>query len=83
MATATEPLAFKVGLETMDRVVLRPGREFTDDGVFDFCQHQHKLLRIERNADGEISIMPPVGYEGTFAEGRVYDLKQIYDELDA
>lgn len=71
MATATEPLAFKVDLETMDRVVLRPGREFTDDDFFDFCQQQHELLRIERNAKGEIIIMPPVGFEGASIETEV------------
>jgi Uma2 family endonuclease len=77
MATATEPLAFKVDLETMDRVILRPGREFTDDDFFDFCQRQHKLLRIERNAEGEIIIMPPVGYEGGSIETEV--LGELWD----
>lgn len=82
MATATDPLVFKVDLETMERAVLRPGPEFTDDDFFDFCQQQHKLLRIERNAEGDIIIMPPVGYEGTFAEGKVYEQLSLWARRD-
>lgn len=73
MATATDPLVFTLDLETINRAVLRPPPGFTDDDFFDFCQQQHKLLRIERNADGEIIIMAPVGFEGGAIEGWVYE----------
>ena len=45
-------------------------KPMSDDDFFDFCQ-QHRDLRIERNSDGEINIMPP-----TFSEtgGRNFTL---------
>jgi Uma2 family endonuclease len=63
---ATLPLA--LDLATLDRVVVRPGPEFTDDNLFEFCQEQHSLLRIERNSEGEIIIMAPAGMESGFIE---------------
>src|SRR5581483_11154937 len=62
---AALPLALDVA--TLDRVVLRPGPEFSDDDFFEFCQ-EHENLRIERNSEGEVIIMPPVGLEGSFSE---------------
>jgi Uma2 family endonuclease len=62
---------------------LRPGREFTDDDFFDFCQQQHELLRIERNAEGEIIIMPPVGFEGGATEGWVFVQLSAWAKRDA
>ncbi len=38
----------------------RPFVELTDDEFFEFCQRTHDV-RIERNAEGEILIMPPTG----------------------
>ena len=61
---ATLPLA--LDLATLERVILRPGPEFTEDDFFEFCQEQHSLLRIERNSDGEIIIMAPAGFESDF-----------------
>lgn len=61
---ATLPLA--LDLATLDRVVVRPGPEFTEDDFFEFCQEQHSLLRIERNSEGEIIIMAPAGFESDF-----------------
>jgi Uma2 family endonuclease len=63
---ATLPLA--LDLATLDRVVVRPGPEFTEDDFFEFCQEQHSLLRIERNSEGEIIIMAPAGMESGFIE---------------
>src|SRR5438477_146574 len=60
---ATLPLALDIA--TLERVVLRPGPEFTDDDFFEFCQ-EHSLLRIERNSEGEVIIMAPAGLESDF-----------------
>jgi Uma2 family endonuclease len=60
---ATLPLA--LDLATLDRVVVRPAPEFTEDDFFEFCQ-EHSLLRIERNSEGEIIIMAPAGLESDF-----------------
>jgi Uma2 family endonuclease len=57
---ATLPLALDIA--TLQRVVLRPGPEFTEDNFFEFCQ-EHSLLRIERNSEGEVIIMAPAGFE--------------------
>ncbi len=54
------PLALDVA--TLERVVLRPDPQLSDDEFFDFCQ-EHALLRIERNAEGEIIIMAPAGFD--------------------
>jgi Uma2 family endonuclease len=63
---ATLPLA--LDLATLDRVVVRPGPEFTEDDFFEFCQEQHSLLRIERNSEGEIIMLAPAGMESGFIE---------------
>jgi len=71
-ATATPALPLVLDLDTLERVVLRPPPGFSDDDFFDFCQQkQHQLFRIERNAEGDIIIMAPVGYEGGFVEADV------------
>ncbi|HEY9834967.1 MAG TPA: Uma2 family endonuclease [Stenomitos sp.] len=41
---------------------LQPIINLTDDQFFEFCQINHDL-RIERNATGELLIMPPTGSE--------------------
>jgi Uma2 family endonuclease len=60
---ATLPLA--LDLATLDRVVVRPGPEFTEDDFFEFCQ-EHSLLQVERNSQGEIIVMAPSGLESDF-----------------
>ena len=60
---ATLPLALDIA--TLERVVLRPDPSFSNDDFFDFCQ-QHELLRIERNAEGEIVIMTPAGFDSNW-----------------
>lgn len=71
-ATATPTLPLVLDLDTAERVVVRLERDLTDDEFFDFCQQpQFELFRIERNADGDIIIMPPVGLGGGFNETMV------------
>lgn len=41
---------------------LRPVIEMTDDQFFEFCQI-NRDVRIERNAQGELIVMPPTGIE--------------------
>jgi len=71
-ATATPTLPLVLDLDTAERVVVRLERDLTDDEFFEFCQQpQFELFRIERNADGDIIIMPPVGLGGGFNETKV------------
>lgn len=60
-AVLEKPVINEFGLS---RFVLQfsPFIEMSDDQFFDFCQLNNDL-RIERNADGEIIIMPPTGWE--------------------
>jgi Uma2 family endonuclease len=41
---------------------LRPALDLTEDQFFAFCQ-LNRDLRLERNAEGELLIMPPTGWE--------------------
>ena len=71
-ATATPTLSIVIDIETFERLVLRPPPEFSDDDFFDFCQQpEYELFRIERNAEGDIIVMTPVGGEGTYVEFEV------------
>src|ERR1700761_719896 len=72
MATITAPAVLRVviDMETFERVTLRPPRDFSDDDFFDFCQ-EHELCRIERNAQGEIIIMPLLGFEDSIIQSEV------------
>jgi Uma2 family endonuclease len=60
--TVREPAAStdRTGLPLALR--LRPVLELSDDQLFALCQ-LNRELRIERNARGELLIMPPTGYE--------------------
>jgi Uma2 family endonuclease len=49
-------------IETRATFELRAGRPMGDDEFFEFCARNPEL-RIERNAGGEIIIMPPAGFE--------------------
>ena len=66
---ATLPLALDVA--RLERVILRPGTEFSDDDFFEFCQ-EHSLLRIERNSHGEIIVMPPEGLQSGFIGSEIF-----------
>jgi Uma2 family endonuclease len=80
---ATNTFPYVVDIDTFERLVLRPPPDFSDDDFFDFCQRpENELLRVERNAKGNIIIMAPVGYEGTFAEGKVYEQLSQWAERD-
>ncbi|HEX9961284.1 MAG TPA: Uma2 family endonuclease [Pyrinomonadaceae bacterium] len=60
-AVLEKPVLSEFGLA---RFVLRfsPFLEMDDDQFFEFCQ-ANRDLRIERNAEGEVIIMPPAGWE--------------------
>ncbi len=46
-------------------MVIQWERGMTDDEYYDFCQ-LNPNLRIERTAQGDILLMPPVGFESSF-----------------
>jgi Uma2 family endonuclease len=48
----------------------RPGRPMTDEELFRFCQ-ENQMLRVERNADGEVILMSPTGLEGDGANAEI------------
>ncbi|HEY0657409.1 MAG TPA: Uma2 family endonuclease [Pyrinomonadaceae bacterium] len=60
-AVLEKPVINEYGIS---RFVLQfsPFLKMTDDQFFEFCQ-ANRDVRIERNADGEIIIMPPTGWE--------------------
>ena len=62
-------------VETWAPFEIRFERPMDDDAYFEFCA-KNRELRIEREATGEITIMPPVGAE---SGNRNYDLNgQLY-----
>lgn len=61
MAIATRKRRTEVELDGLPLVVrLRPVINLSEDEFFEFCQLNGEL-RIERNAQGEVLIMPPAG----------------------
>ena len=52
-------------METLARIELDFERPMDDDEFFAFCAENRKL-RIEREANGEILIMPPTGAESSY-----------------
>jgi Uma2 family endonuclease len=60
-AVLEKPVINEYGIS---RFVLQfsPFLKMTDENFFEFCQ-ANRDLRIERNAEGEIIIMPPTGWE--------------------
>lgn len=74
-AILEKPIISEFGLS---RFVLQfsPFIEMTDEQFFDFCQ-VNSDLRIERNAEGEIIIMPPTGWETGDKNSEInYQLRQ-------
>ena len=70
---ATLPLSLDIA--KLERVVLRPDHPLTDQEFLDFCA-EHTPLRIEKNADGEIIIMSPLGGESGLVHSEVtFELK--------
>lgn len=52
------------------KLTLNPELRMNDDEYFDFCMANSDLW-IERTAQGEIIITPPVGYESSYRSGEV------------
>ena len=52
------------------KLVLDPDHMFDDTAYFAFCR-ANPDLRVERNAKGEILIVPPAGYESSFRNAAV------------
>jgi Uma2 family endonuclease len=46
-------------------LVIRNGRKYSDDAYLEFCEANPDLL-VERNAEGEIIIVPPAGGESDY-----------------
>jgi Uma2 family endonuclease len=63
METATQKHAVQAGAPAPPLVLrLRPAIQLTEDQFFELCQ-LNRYLRIERNAQGELVIMAPTGWE--------------------
>src|SRR5579863_7267203 len=56
--------------KTLLKLVLDPDQRFDDKAYFIFCQ-ANPDLRVERNAEGEILIVPPVGSESSHRSASV------------
>ena len=52
------------------RVRLQPALCPTDDQFYEFCR-LNRELRIERGAEGEVTIMPPAGWESARKNARI------------
>jgi Uma2 family endonuclease len=77
-ATRRTAVPIVIDMDTFERMVLRPPANFSDDDFFDYCQRPElELFRIEREANGDIVIMAPVGTEGGFNESEVFG--QLYE----
>ena len=50
------------GAETHESFRISADAPLSDEEFFDFCM-ENSALRIERDANGEITIMPPAGFE--------------------
>ncbi len=59
-----------VGIEKMASITIEPDERMSADEFFDFCQ-ANSDWQIERSADGEIIIMPPVGLDSSNYENEV------------
>jgi Uma2 family endonuclease len=51
-------------------VRIRPSAPMTDDDLLHFCE-RNRSLRVEREPDGELSIMTPVGFRTTTMNQRI------------
>ncbi|HYW48667.1 MAG TPA: Uma2 family endonuclease [Bryobacteraceae bacterium] len=57
-------------LETRATILIRAERPMDDDEYFEFCA-KNSELHIEREANGEIIIMPPTGFETGYRNNEV------------
>jgi Uma2 family endonuclease len=62
-------------------IVLRPSAHVSDDDLLRFSE-QNRPYRIERNRDGEITIMTPVNYRGGKYEGFIAASLLLWAEED-
>jgi Uma2 family endonuclease len=62
-------------------LTLRPSEPVSDEGLMRFSE-QNKPYKIERNQEGEITIMTPVGFVGAQNEGYVAAALLLWAEAD-
>ncbi len=70
-----------VGLEKSASITIEPDERMSADEFFDFCQ-ANADWQIERSADGEIIIMPPVGLDCGEDEADVVAQLRIWAKRD-
>src|SRR5271154_3700711 len=70
-----------VALPKPAEVIVRNGQEFSDTEYFKFCE-ANPDLRIERNAQGEIVIVPPAGYESDYRNADVVAQLAVWAKKD-
>lgn len=68
-------------VESCAPVELRFERPMDDDAFFEFCAENRKL-RIEREASGEIIIMPPAGGETSFRNSDLITQLGVWSKRD-
>lgn len=62
-------------------ITLRPLSPFTDDELIAFSR-RNKPYRIEKNRDGDITVMTPVGNEGGVRESKVVAQLVVWADAD-
>ena len=62
-------------------IVLRPSAPVSDEELMRFSQH-NKPFKIERNKEGDLTIMTPVGYKGGKHEGYIAAALLLWAEQD-
>jgi Uma2 family endonuclease len=62
-------------------VRMQPVLDLSEDQFFEFCQI-NRDLRIERNAEGELLIMPPAGGETSRGNARITARLDVWAERD-
>ncbi len=70
-----------VGYELPLILRTRPALELSEDQFFELCQINHDL-RIERNAAGDLLIMPPEGWETGTRDARITAQLVLWAEQD-
>jgi Uma2 family endonuclease len=82
MATATHRRRAPIEADGLPLVVrLRPALELSEDQFFELCQI-NRDLRIERNAEGELLIMPPAGGETSHRNAKITVRLGVWAERD-
>src|SRR5262249_7238750 len=77
------PMAQQVSVIEPERMVVHTGEviQMDDEQLFRFCQI-NRDLQIERNADGDIIIMAPVGGSSAFGSGKLTTIFGVWAERD-